>query len=410
MNNWKEYFLETTIDLGYSYFIGEQVKNFKVKQKQITANITSNENYHAIIDLVDHFYLEKMVCSCPCLSNDHCPHLVAVLFEYNKYLQKKDANNSAYLVSYAEDSQIRPFLKMILKENDHLAKRFQQYIYSDASFDINKYQAYYEKQSASSLKKEPADKKRGLKKKKQILSVKQMEYLNYSKQKIQHTIQENWHSPTIRTQYVNYLLKNRIYKEAEKVLQESLLLDRQSPDLVQLHRYSLKKLYYKLGKKEAYINQVFKLLIENDALDMNLVHQLKKTCSKDEWISLRNRLFQELHNHQDIGLLYSQEKCYNLLLNRVLETSGIKEANRYFNILKKQTPEALLQKYEYELRKIAHTMTTRNHYHKLVRYIEEMATLPNSMISVQLLIKELKEKYPRKKAMIQELKLLEKKM
>ncbi|MDY3029852.1 MAG: hypothetical protein SOR82_11030, partial [Enterococcus hirae] len=76
----------------------------------------------------------------------------------------------------------------------------------------------------------------------------------------------------------------------------------------------------------------------------------------------------------------------------------------------KQTPEALLQKYEYELRKIAHTMTTRNHYHKLVRYIEEMATLPNSMISVQLLIKELKEKYPRKKAMIQELKLLEKKM
>ena len=45
-----------------------------------------------------------------------------------------------------------------------------------------------------------------------------MEYLNYSKQKIQHTIQENWHSPTIRTQYVNYLLKNRIYKEAEKVL------------------------------------------------------------------------------------------------------------------------------------------------------------------------------------------------
>lgn len=54
-------------------------------------------------------------------------------------------------------------------------------------------------------------------------------------------------------------------------------------------------------------------------------------------------------------------------------------------------------------------MTTRNHYHKLVRYIEEMATLPNSMISVQLLIKELKEKYPRKKAMIQELKLLEKK-
>ncbi len=54
-------------------------------------------------------------------------------------------------------------------------------------------------------------------------------------------------------------------------------------------------------------------------------------------------------------------------------------------------------------------MTTRNHYHKLVRYIEEMATLPNSMISVQLLIKELKEKYPRKKSNDPRIKITRKK-
>ena len=53
---------------------------------------------------------------------------------------------------------------------------------------------------------------------------------------------------------------------------------------------------------------------------------------------------------------------------------------------------------------------TRPRYHKLARLIEEMASLPNSLVSAQLLIKELKEKYPRRKALLEELKTVEKKL
>ena len=53
---------------------------------------------------------------------------------------------------------------------------------------------------------------------------------------------------------------------------------------------------------------------------------------------------------------------------------------------------------------------TRTHYHKIARLITEMASLPNSIVSAQLLINELKEKYPRRKALLEELKLVEKKL
>ncbi|MGX7173369.1 hypothetical protein [Enterococcus ratti] len=412
MKDWKKYFLGDALELGYSYFINKKVGEIKFKKKKIIATIsTTQEKYEAVIDVTENLLFGEMFCNCPCTSNTQCPHLASVLFAYNKQLQKKNINNITYLISHADDSQIRQFLKIILKENKQLVKRFQRYVSNEAS-NLRKNHRTEHKISASSLVNNDPEslESKPTKKKSRILSVKQMDILNYSKQQIQQAIQENWESPAVRLQYIDYLLQNKLYKEAEEVLKESIDLDSYLPQLVLQHRYSLKNLYQKLGKKEAYINQLTQLLIENESVDMNLIHQLKKACSSSEWEKIRNCLFKELRNHLDIGLFYSQEKRYDLLLDHVLETPGLTEVNRYFNLLKKQAPEALLQKYEYELRKMAHTTTTRFHYQKMALHIEEMAKLPNSMVSVQLLIKEIKKKYPRKKAMIQEISLLEKKI
>lgn len=411
MKDWQGYFLDVTLDWGYSYFLEKQVKNFKFQQNQITATVSNTQNYHVVIETTKNGRVEKMDCDCSCLSREQCPHLVAVLFEYNQHLLNKNINNITYLVSDASESQIRHFLKIILNENKQLAKSFQNYIYSTKQFDLKKNITKKGKlHIASPYKNKASSTLKHTKKRTHSLSVKQMSLLNYSKQKIRQTIQENWESPTVRTQYINFLLEKKLYEEAEEVLKESITLDSSLPHLVLLHRYSLKKLYHKLGRKEDYIKQTIQLLIENETVDMMLIHQLKKICTLSEWESIHKRLFKELRNHSGVSSLYAQEKRYDLLLDYVLETPGLAEVNRHFDLLKKQTPEALLQKYEYELRKMAHTTTTRPHYQKMALHIEKMATLPNSMISVQLLIKELKEKYPRRKAMIQVLNRLEKRI
>lgn len=245
-------------------------------------------------------------------------------------------------------------------------------------------------------------------KNKRLLSIRQMENLNYTDNQIHQRARESWQSPTIRSQYIDYLMQKKAYEEAITVLNESIVLDQHSSDMVTLHRYALKNLYHKLGEKELYAEQVLHLLLEGETVDMNLIHQLKKTYSIDQWEEVRENLFEKLKYRADVGLFYSKERRYDLLLDYVLKSPGLEEASRYFSFLRKQFPEALLQKYEYELRRMAAETTTRLRYHKMALLIAEMATLPSSTISVQLLIKELKEKYPRRKAMLEELRKLEK--
>ncbi|MGM9904165.1 MAG: SWIM zinc finger domain-containing protein [Enterococcus sp.] len=245
---------------------------------------------------------------------------------------------------------------------------------------------------------------------KRYLSIRQMENLNYTKKQIQNCAHENWQSSSVRSQYIDYLLHKKEYTEAIDVLNESILLDQHSPDMVTLHRYSLKNLYQKFGNTERYAEQILHLLLESETVDMNLIHQLKKAYSIEQWESLRETLFEQLKNRPDVGLFYSKERRYDLLLEYIIKSPGLDEASRYFSFLKKQFPEALLQKYEYELRKMAAITATRPYYHKISLLIEEMATLPGSTISTQLLIKELKEKYPRRKAMLEELERVEKKL
>ncbi|WP_241546234.1 hypothetical protein [Enterococcus villorum] len=50
MKDWKEYFLEATIERGYSYFIEKQVNNFKFKKNLVTASVSDKESHNVVIE------------------------------------------------------------------------------------------------------------------------------------------------------------------------------------------------------------------------------------------------------------------------------------------------------------------------------------------------------------------------
>lgn len=530
MKDWQSYFLEKTLDLGYSYFLEKRVLEFTIEKQQMTAKITDDTEKNAMILLDDTHQILHTTCDCLCPSVKQCPHLVALLFEYETHFPKECEREIAQSITHADDTQIQSFLTIVLQENPRLAQRFYRHISLDGSAApahsntivtthknnidgdtlseridvfITEMILFTELQVKRSIKQKKVlhgfeivnavikmidfseicysaqaidrllthcynslkilfhyatareeeeliqrltaqagdpqriysnlyihkllnekigshsedtgyasntQKKKNPATPKRFLSVKQMEMLNYSANQIHYAVKENWSSPTARSQYVDYLKKKKAYAEAVTVLKASIEMDNHSPDLVLLHRYSLKRLYQKLGNIQEYANQIYRLLIENSVVDMNLIHQLKKVCTPEEWEKRSADLFEKLRNHGGVGLFYSQEKRYDLLLDYVLKAPGLEEASHYFIYLKKHAPDALLQKYEYELRKMAQPTGTRPHYHKIARLITEMASLPNSIVSAQLLIKELKEKYPRRKALLEELKLVEKKL
>lgn len=42
MKDWQSYFLEKTLDLGYSYFLEKRVLEFTIEKQQMTAKITDD--------------------------------------------------------------------------------------------------------------------------------------------------------------------------------------------------------------------------------------------------------------------------------------------------------------------------------------------------------------------------------
>lgn len=133
MKDWQSYFLEKTLDLGYSYFLEKRVLEFTIEKQQMTAKITDDTEKNAMIVLDDTHQILHTTCDCLCPSVKQCPHLVALLFEYETHFPKECEREIAQSITHADDTQIQSFLTIVLQENPRLAQRFYRHISLDDS-------------------------------------------------------------------------------------------------------------------------------------------------------------------------------------------------------------------------------------------------------------------------------------
>ena len=82
--NWERRFQHWILDRGYDYYLREAVKNMKVTEDCITANVMGTEPYEVEIFLEDGEVAE-MYCSCPYAEEGkNCKHMAAVLYEWSE--------------------------------------------------------------------------------------------------------------------------------------------------------------------------------------------------------------------------------------------------------------------------------------------------------------------------------------
>ncbi|WP_240940540.1 hypothetical protein [Enterococcus durans] len=79
MKDWQSYFLEKTLDLGYSYFLEKRVLEFTIEKQQMTAKITDDTEKNAMIVLDDTHQILHTTCDCLCPSVKQCPPLSCAL-------------------------------------------------------------------------------------------------------------------------------------------------------------------------------------------------------------------------------------------------------------------------------------------------------------------------------------------
>lgn len=227
-----------------------------------------------------------------------------------------------------------------------------------------------------------------------------------SDEQIEEVCKRYWKNSSVRRYYVDICMKKKEYDHVLQILDECILLDKQYRGLISEYSEKKKEIYLLQRNKSAYIEQLWKLVLEHEAGDLELYRELKKQYTADEWLVKREEIFGKLPAYAHVEKLYKEEKLYDRLLVYVLNSPGLYALQEYEKVLKKEYPEQILNKYNDEVSKMAVHTSDRKNYTHLVSLLRKMQQIKGGSKLVEQIVAEWKIKYKNRPAMMDELRKL----
>lgn len=239
-----------------------------------------------------------------------------------------------------------------------------------------------------------------------VTYLKTLEEKNAPEDQLEEICKKYWNNSGVRRYYIDRYFEKKEYDRVLQVLDESIELDKAYRGQVLEYNQKKKEIYRLQGNKSAYIEQLWKLVLEQSAGDLDIYKELKAQYSEKEWLIKREELFKKLPANAHIDRLYKEEKLYDRLLAYVLKSSGLYAVQSYENVLKKEYPKQILSKYQDEVNKMASCTGNRKHYADLVALLWRMKQIKGGSEIVETIVEEWKIKYRNRPAMMDELSKL----
>lgn len=239
-----------------------------------------------------------------------------------------------------------------------------------------------------------------------VTYLKTLEEKNAPEDQLEEICKKYWNNSGVRRYYIDRYFEKKEYDRVLQVLDESIELDKAYRGQVLEYIQKKKEIYRLQGNKSAYIEQLWKLVLEQSAGDLDIYKELKAQYSEKEWLIKREELFKKLPPNAHIDRLYKEEKLYDRLLAYVLKSSGLYAVQSYENVLKKEYPKQILSKYQGEVNKMASCTGNRKHYADLVALLLRMKRIKGGSEIVETIVEEWKIKYRNRPAMMDELSKL----
>ena len=229
---------------------------------------------------------------------------------------------------------------------------------------------------------------------------------NFSDCEIEEYCRENLKFNSVRECYIQDCIDKNEYQLAINLLKEGKIEQKDSSGLVIKYSRQLKQLYKQMNNQKDYENELWLLLVEYSANDMNIYKELRSVYSETEWLEKREVVFRELSSRSFVDDLYEEEKLYDRLLKAVLDSMGLYKLMKYETCLKELYPNDLLKKYEVTVRDMAIRTSDRKRYQELVAILRRMQTYPDSSEVVCKIISDWRVMYKNRRAMMDELNKL----
>lgn len=233
-----------------------------------------------------------------------------------------------------------------------------------------------------------------------------MEAEKFSQEEIEAYCKKYWGNSSVRRYFIDRCIKKKKYDAALDALNESILYDKAAPGLISDYSKKKKEIFLLQGNKEAYVEQLWKLVLEDDAGSLDHYKELRKQYSAEEWTQKREIIFQKLPKYAHVERLYKVEKLYDRLLAYVMESQGLSALQEYGNVLKKDYPDQILQKYKREVKQMAAYSGDRKKYQQLVALLRTMQKIKGGTKVVEEIVADWKMQYRNRPAMMEELRKL----
>lgn len=163
------------------------------------------------------------------------------------------------------------------------------------------------------------------------------EFKEKDQEEIEACCKKYWGNSSVRRYFINRCIKKKKYDAALDALNESIIYDKDAPGLISGYSKKKKEIYLLQRNREVYVEQLWKL-----------------------------------PKYAHVERVYKEEKLYDRLLAYVMEGQGVSALQEYGNVLKKDYPDQILEKYKREVRQMAVYSGDRKRYQQLVTLLRTM--------------------------------------
>lgn len=229
---------------------------------------------------------------------------------------------------------------------------------------------------------------------------------------LQATINQYMHLPLVRKSQIEKATEQKRFEEALRLIDDGIAIAKENNHQGTVNNWMEQKMevYALMGNSEKQI-EVCRSLFIDGSHRMERYHQLKKLVDKGQWKAFLSRLIADAdfsHNSfydNTLADIFVEEKDWNNLYSCLLATKGdrLDILVRYGHYLKKTHSPQLITMYEAGIRQYACMNMGRNHYEHIAYTMREMKRLEGGPKAVAKLAQELRQTYPRRRAMIEEL-------
>lgn len=227
-----------------------------------------------------------------------------------------------------------------------------------------------------------------------------MEELNLPDNEIEKFYTENKFIPEICVMFADRLIENRNYNRAIEVLRES---DNQNKEI----REKLKEVYKITDNKVEYQNILWNELKDDGTATIDVYNELKSTYNNKEWLIQREKVFELKSCISILHEFYYTEKLYDRLMSYIEQDRvSIYTVDLYEETLKKLYPERLLKKYVNIINDEIKMVSDRKKYKQIIKVLVKMKGYVGGDEVVDKIANEWRNKYKRRKALIDEMKIL----